>query len=178
MEENKQKSTIFITGGERSGKSRYAQDLALQSSASPVYLATARRWDRDFQSRIIRHQEYRDKGWKTLEEEKNISRFAFKGETVVLDCITLWMTNFFVDLNRDVAACLEMGKKEIDQLILQDARWIIVSNEIGMGVHAATEAGRKFAELQGWMNQYIAAKADQVIFMVSGIPVLIKKTSS
>jgi adenosylcobinamide kinase/adenosylcobinamide-phosphate guanylyltransferase len=177
MPAGKHNSVIFITGGERSGKSRYAQDLALQFTGNPIYLATARQWGGDFKTRIIRHQHDRDKRWRTLEEEKNIGRFTFRGETVVIDCITLWLTNFFIDLNNDVEACLEQCKKEIDQIIVQDANWIIVSNEIGMGLHAPTEVGRKFTELQGWMNQYIAKRADQVIFMVSGIPLVIKNNT-
>jgi adenosylcobinamide kinase/adenosylcobinamide-phosphate guanylyltransferase len=177
MPGGKHKSVIFITGGERSGKSRYAQDLAFQFTGNPIYLATARQWGGDFKSRIIRHQQDRDKRWRTLEEEKNIGRFTFRGETVVIDCITLWLTNFFVDLKNDIEACLEQCKKEIDQIIVQDANWIIVSNEIGMGLHANTEVGRKFTELQGWMNQYIAERADKVIFMVSGIPLVIKNNS-
>jgi adenosylcobinamide kinase / adenosylcobinamide-phosphate guanylyltransferase len=167
-------SIILITGGERSGKSSYAQQLALRMSNNPVYLATARHWDEDFRGRIERHREERDGRWKTLEEEKQISRFDLGGETVVLDCVTLWLTNFFSDLNQDIEACLVQAKNEIDRISLIPANWIIISNEIGMGVHAQTESGRKFTELQGWMNQYIAAKADRVVLMVSGIPVVIK----
>jgi len=174
MQENRMNSIIFITGGERSGKSSYAQQLALQRSDHPVYLATARLWEGDFQERVKRHQEDRDMRWKTVEEEKYISQLALQGETVVMDCVTLWLTNFFVDLKNDTLSCLQLCRKEIDQMLIQETSWIIISNEIGMGVHAMTEAGRKFTELQGWMNQYIAAVADQVIFMVSGIPVVIK----
>ena len=95
---------------------------------------------------------------------------------VVIDCITLWLTNFFIDLQYDVAACLKACRKEIDALCLQDARLLIVSNEIGMGVHAGTEMGRKFTDLQGWMHQYIAAKAGTVLLMLSGIPLTIKNS--
>jgi len=165
---------IFITGGARSGKSRYAQELALQLSPSPLYVATARHWDGDFQERIRRHQQERDSRWTSMEEEKYISRLDLRGKVVVIDCVTLWITNFFIDLGSDIEACLEACKKEIDALAGQDAVLIVISNEIGMGVHAETEAGRKFTDLQGWMNQYIAAKAGKVLLMVSGIPVTIK----
>ena len=171
MKENK---IIFITGGARSGKSRYAQELALQLSNSPVYVATARKWDDDFKERIKRHQNDRDERWTSVEEEKHISRLALNGKVVVIDCVTLWLTNFFVDTKNDIAASLDACKKEIDALSLQPATYIIISNEIGMGMHADTEIGRKFTDLQGWMNQYIADKADKVVFMVSGIPVMIK----
>jgi len=165
---------IFITGGARSGKSRYAQQLALELSEAPVYLATSRHWDNDFEKRIQRHQNERDERWTLVEEEKYISLPALKDKVIVVDCITLWLTNFFVDNKYDIDACLEEGKKEIEALKKTGNRYIIISNEIGMGVHADTEAGRKFTDLQGWMNQYIAQQAGEVILMVSGIPVLIK----
>jgi adenosylcobinamide kinase/adenosylcobinamide-phosphate guanylyltransferase len=169
---------IFITGGARSGKSRYAQELALQLSDNPVYVATARRWDADFAQRIQRHQSERDQRWTSIEEEKHISRLSLQGRVVVIDCITLWLTNFFIDTKNDSTASLEACKKEIGELGRQDAVLLIISNEIGMGVHAETEIGRKFTDLQGWMNQYIAQKADEVILMVSGIPVTIKNKPS
>ena len=167
---------IFITGGARSGKSRHAQELALQLSPNPIYLATARHWDAEFEVRIRRHQQERDSRWTSLEEEKFISRPDLEGRVVVIDCVTLWITNFFIDCNHDIDACLAACKKEIDALCNQNAIFIIISNEIGMGVHAETEIGRKFTDLQGWMNQYIAAKAGKVLLMVSGIPLTIKNT--
>ncbi|HTI08968.1 MAG TPA: bifunctional adenosylcobinamide kinase/adenosylcobinamide-phosphate guanylyltransferase [Puia sp.] len=173
MEGNKRK-VIFITGGARSGKSRYAQELALQWSTSPVYVATARQWDGDFQDRIRRHRQERDGRWSSIEEEKQLSHLDLRGKVAVIDCVTLWITNFFVDLKNDIDACLDACKKEIDELCRQDATLIIISNEIGMGVHAETEIGRKFTDLQGWINQYIAAKADKVLLMVSGLPLTVK----
>jgi adenosylcobinamide kinase / adenosylcobinamide-phosphate guanylyltransferase len=169
---------IFITGGARSGKSRYAQQLALQLSNNPVYVATARKWDSDFQERIRRHQNERDERWTSVEEEKYISRLSLHEKVVVIDCVTLWLTNFFVDTKNDIETSLEACKKEIDNIIKQEAVFIIISNEIGMGIHADSETGRKFTDLQGWMNQYIARKAGKVILMVSGIPVTIKNTTA
>ena len=165
---------IFITGGARSGKSRYAQDLALQQSSSPVYVATARQWDSDFRQRIKRHQNDRDERWTSIEEEKHISGLDLTGKVAVIDCVTLWLTNFFVDAQYDIDQCLAACKQEIQQLLQQTGTFIIISNEIGMGVHAETETGRKFTDLQGWVNQYIASVAHSVVFMVSGIPMKIK----
>jgi adenosylcobinamide kinase/adenosylcobinamide-phosphate guanylyltransferase len=165
---------IFITGGARSGKSRYAQQLALQLSNHPVYVATARHWDDDFEKRIQRHRNERDERWTSIEEEKYISRLTLPGKVAVVDCVTLWLTNFFTDTKQDIDACLQQCKKEINALNTVNHTFIIISNEIGMGMHADTAIGRLFTDLQGWMNQYIAQKADQVIFMVSGIPVVIK----
>jgi adenosylcobinamide kinase / adenosylcobinamide-phosphate guanylyltransferase len=164
----------FVTGGQRSGKSAYAQRLALKLSASPVYLATARVWDQDFEKRIHRHQSERNSQWTTIEEEKRISRLDLTGKTVVIDCITLWLNNFFHDSGYDAERSLEDAKAEWEKLILQDCTLIVVSNELGMGMHADTDAGRKFADLQGWVNQYIADKAQNVVLMISGIPLIIK----
>ncbi|MDR6764627.1 adenosylcobinamide kinase/adenosylcobinamide-phosphate guanylyltransferase [Flavobacterium sp. 2755] len=165
----------LITGGERSGKSSYAQNLALQLSNSPIYVATARKWDSDFQNRIDRHQQERDERWKNIEKEKHLSEIAFSGKVALIDCVTLWLTNFFVDNKNDVTLSLEEAKKEFLSIANQEnATLIIVTNEIGMGVHASTEIGRKFTELQGWMNQFLASNADEVVLMVSGIPVKIK----
>ena len=87
----------YITGGTRSGKSSYAQKLALSLSDNPVYLATARKWDADFEQRIKRHQEDRDERWENIEEERHPSNLSLQGRVVVLDCVTLWLTNFFSD---------------------------------------------------------------------------------
>lgn len=163
----------MITGGERSGKSRYAQEVALKLTPRPVYLATARRWDRDFENRIYRHQQERDNRWTTIEEEIFISKVSAE-KVVVLDCITLWLSNIFADRNGQVDKSIEFAKEELTKAWEKDHTWIIITNEIGMGVHAATETGRKFVELQGWVNQSIAEKADNVFLMVSGIPVQIK----
>ncbi|MCC9071496.1 bifunctional adenosylcobinamide kinase/adenosylcobinamide-phosphate guanylyltransferase [Flavobacterium sp. F-65] len=165
----------LITGGERSGKSGYAQELALQLTDTPMYVATARKWDEDFQNRIGRHQQERDERWTNIEKEKHLSEINFSGKVALIDCVTLWLTNFFVDTKNDVALSLEEAKAEFLKIANQpDATLIIVTNEIGMGLHADTHVGRKFTELQGWMNQFLAKNADIVVLMVSGIPVRIK----
>lgn len=164
----------YITGGERSGKSAYAQSLALEISDKPYYLATSRKWDGDFEKRVERHVADRDDRWTTIEEEKYLGQLDLVGKVVVVDCVTLWLTNWYVDTKNNVEECLEKGKAELEQLFDQDATFIIISNEIGMGVHAQTEVGRKFTELQGWMNQYIANISDKSTFMVSGLPLHLK----
>jgi adenosylcobinamide kinase/adenosylcobinamide-phosphate guanylyltransferase len=164
----------FITGGARSGKSKYAQLLALQKSQQPIYIATARVWDADFMERIDKHRDQRGPEWTTFEEEKLLGSLPLEGKVAVIDCVTLWITNFFSDSHYDIEASLEACKKEFDTLIQQDTDLIIISNEIGMGLHPPTEAGRKFTDLHGWINQYIAARANRVIFMVSGIPLIVK----
>jgi adenosylcobinamide kinase / adenosylcobinamide-phosphate guanylyltransferase len=95
-------------------------------------------------------------------------------EVVVVDCVTLWLTNYFSDFKSDVQQSLAAFKQEIDALQKIDATFLIISNEIGMGVHGTTEAARKFVELQGWANQHVASLAEEVILMVSGIPLQVK----
>lgn len=164
----------FVTGGQRSGKSGYAQSLAESLSERPIYMATARHWDADFDARIRRHQDDRGDRWTTLEEEVQLSAHDLAGQVVMLDCITLWLTNIFTDHGFDTNVALDIAKSEWLRFIDQDFRLIVVSNEIGMGTHALDESARHFADLQGWMNQFVARHADEVVFMVSGIPVAIK----
>ena len=165
----------LITGGERSGKSGFAEKIAKEKSDQTKNVATARQWDDDFKNSTDRHQKDRDERWENIEKEKFLSEINFENRVAVIDCVTLWLTNFFVDNNNDIDLCLAQAKKEIDTLSQQpNTTIIIVSNEIGMGLHADTHIGRKFTELQGWTNQYIAQKADTVVFMVAGIPMVIK----
>jgi len=166
----------FITGGARSGKSSFAQQMAESASPNPVYLATARVWDEDFRLRIERHQSDRGPHWINIEEEKQLSDCEVEGQTVLLDCITLWLTNIFFDNQFDMDRSLEEAKAEWNRFVQKEMNLIVVSNELGMGVHPIEESARKFADLQGWMNQYIAQQASQVFLMISGIPVKIKSS--
>ena len=168
------KRIILITGGQRSGKSSFAEKKAHELTTSPVYLATARIWDEEFRKRVERHQKNRGPEWTNIEEEKELSRHQVKDNVVLIDCVTLWCTNFFFDLDADVEAALQAVKQEFDNFIRQDATFIFVTNEIGSGAVSENAIQRRFTDLQGWMNQYIASKADQVYLMVSGIPVPIK----
>jgi len=172
--ETKKARIIYISGGQRSGKSKHAQRIALEKSARPIYLATSRVWDEGHRDRILRHKADRSDHWKTVEEEKFLSSHDFTGKTVLLDCVTLWLTNFFFDLDSDIEQCLAVAKDEFAKLVEQDFTLIAVSNEIGMGGHPSNELQMKFTDLQGWMNQYIASLADEAVLMVSGIPVKIK----
>ena len=168
------KKIILITGGARSGKSSYAEKMALSLTANPVYLATARVWDEEFRERVNRHQERRGPEWTNIEEEKELSRHDLTGRIVLIDCITMWCNNFFFDLNDDVDATLRAMKEEFLKFTNQDATFIFVTNEIGMGGTSTNDIQRRFTDLQGWMNQFVASQADEVILMVSGIPMKIK----
>lgn len=164
------KKIILITGGQRSGKSTKAEELALQLSESPVYLATAHIWDDEFRERVRKHQERRGPEWTNIEEEIYLSKHNLTGRVVVIDCVTLWLTNWLQASDNP----LEQAKAEFDKFTTPDAIFIFVTNEIGSGGTSTNALQRRFTDLQGWMNQYIAQKADEVILMVSGIPVKIK----
>ena len=164
---------ILITGGQRSGKSEEAERLALSLSDRPVYLATAHVWDEEFRQRVERHQQRRGPQWTNIEEERRLSRHDLRGRVVLVDCITLWLTNIFFDL-QDTEKALAEAKAEFDRLVAQDATFIFVTNEIGSGGVSTDAVQRQFTDLQGWMNQYVARRADEVLLMVSGIAVKIK----
>ena len=172
--------TIYlITGGQRSGKSTKAEELALSLSPTPVYLATAHIWDDEFRERVARHQARRGPNWTNIEEELYPSHHDVSGKVVLIDCCTLWATNFFFrdskgDELPDVDKTLAKLKDEFDRFTSQDATFIFVTNEIGLGGVSANAVQRRFTDLMGWFNQYIAQKADEVIMMVSGIPFILK----
>ena len=169
------KRIILITGGARSGKSRYAEELALSLSPNPVYVATAHVWDDEFRERVKKHQERRGPEWTNIEEEKLLSRHDLTGRVAVIDCITLWCTNYFFEL-QEVDKALDALKAEFDEFTAKDATYIFVTNEIGMGGVSENAVQRKFTDLQGWMNQYVASKANEVILMVSGLPLELKNS--
>lgn len=154
----------------------YAEQLALSLSPNPVYMATAHVWDEEFHERVKRHQERRGPEWTNIEEEQWLSRHDVSGRVVLVDCLTLWATNFFYadGAEADVDTALATLQAEFDRFTSQDATFIFVTNEIGSGGVSTNALQRQFTDLQGWMNQYVAQHADEVILMVSGIPVKIK----
>ena len=175
---------MLITGGQRSGKSLMAEKIALQLSQNPVYMATSRIWDDEFRLRVEKHKSRRGEQWDNIEEEKWLSKHQVDGRVVVIDCVTLWATNFFFDLQSEVKSAkqaalhvdrtLELLKQEFDKFTQQDATFIFVTNEIGSGGVSDNEIQRKFTDVEGWMNQFIAQRADNVILMVAGIPLMVK----
>ena len=169
------KRIVLITGGQRSGKSVQAEKMALSLTDRPVYLATAHIWDDEFRQRVSKHQQRRGPQWTNIEEEKYLSRHDLTGHVAVIDCVTLWLTNFFFEnQNQDTQQTLAAAKEEFDRFTAQDATFIFVTNEIGSGGVSVDAVQRRFTDLQGWMNQFIASRADEVILMISGIPVTVK----
>ncbi|MDE6338650.1 MAG: bifunctional adenosylcobinamide kinase/adenosylcobinamide-phosphate guanylyltransferase [Muribaculaceae bacterium] len=168
------KNIILITGGQRSGKSELAERLALEASPNPIYLATAQVLDEEFRERVNIHQRRRGPQWTTIEEPAELSRHNFSGRSVLVDCVTMWATNVFFGNGEDVEKSLEILKSEFEKFTAPDGEYIFVSNEIGSGVVGADPLTRKFTDLQGWLNQFIASQADEFYLTVTGIPLKIK----
>lgn len=164
----------LVTGGARSGKSNYAQNSALHLAENPIYIATSRILDDEFRERVDKHKFDRDLRFESIEKDKFLSEVEIDGRVVVIDCVTLWMLNVFTDFEESVEKSLDFLKSEIDKIAEKNAHVFIISNEIGMGVIGETSFTRKFVDLQGWINQYIAKKSSLVTLMVSGIPLKIK----
>lgn len=179
---------ILVTGGQRSGKSTYAEKMALDLSGDNkcIYMATAKVWDDEFAKRVALHKQRRGEQWVNIEEEKFLSKHNVAGKVVLIDCVTLWSTNFFFEISTSqenessgekgnvVKRSLEAVKDEFDKFTQQDATFVFVTNEIGLSGVSENKIQRQFTDLLGWLNQYIASKADEVYFMVSGIPIKIK----
>ena len=169
----------LITGGQRSGKSEMAERLALDLSDCPVYLATATvaPGDSEMERRVAAHKARRGPQWTSVEEPLSPSAHAglLAGRTVLVDCLTLWATNLFFDCGDDDAAAFDSFAHELDALL--DAgcdNLILVTNEIGLGGISPNAMQRRFTDLQGRVNRLAAEKADNVYFMISGIPLKIK----
>ena len=163
---------IFITGGARSGKSQYAVDLASKESGDVLFLATCIPRDEEMKQRVEEHRKNRPKDWKTLEEEKDILSILkdCQSDVVVIDCLTLLLSNLLLgedDVREAIKGLVEFLKEA-------SFTTIIVSNEVGSGIVPENEMARRFRDISGWANQLMARYADEVYFMVSGIPIKIK----
>ena len=170
-------SSHLVLGGARSGKSRYAVEQAAQSGGRVAVLATARALDGDMASRIVRHRAERPARWSTLEEPQDIvaacRRAAAAHDLIIVDCATVWVANLMERGDDDtavLAAADELAKLQREHLL----SLLIVSNEVGEGVHPATELGRRFRDLLGFVNQRLASAADRVTLMVAGLPMTVK----
>jgi len=170
--------SVLILGGARSGKSAYAQRLAEAQAPERLCLATAVAGDDEMAARIARHRRDRGHGWTTLEEPLEIgaalAAHAQPGRVVVVDCLTLWLSNLMLagrDLDRAVSALAG---------VLTDLRGpaVLVSNEVGMGVVPDNRLGREFRDWQGRTNREIGAACDAVIFVAAGLPLQLKPAAT
>jgi adenosylcobinamide kinase/adenosylcobinamide-phosphate guanylyltransferase len=175
-------SMTLILGGARSGKSSFAEQIARESEKSVLFIATATAGDSEMAERIRNHQASRPAGWQTLELPRGIGSNLAQpvAEVVIVDCITLLVSNILVSLPEKThdEVVIDKIRIEVDELIAAQVRlggqWLIVSNEVGMGLVPPYPLGRIYRDALGWANQALARAAQRVIFMVAGIPMVIK----
>ena len=165
----------FIAGGARSGKSAHALGRARTLGGNLVFVATAQAWDKEMEARIQRHRLERGDDWDLRECPLALSDLAQEfstGDTVLVDCLTLWLTNW---LCGDNPTGWEVEKNRfLGNIQKSDANWILVSNETGMGIVPEGNLSRQFQDLSGWLHQDVAAAADSVTLVVFGLPQKLK----
>jgi adenosylcobinamide kinase/adenosylcobinamide-phosphate guanylyltransferase len=162
----------LVLGGARSGKSRHAEQLVTRTPSPWLYIATAQAFDDEMRQRIAIHQGRRKEGWRTVEAPLKLSAALDQtaGSPVLVDCLTLWLTNLML-AEQDISHAVAGLDAALDR---RDAPTVLVSNEVGLGIVPETPLGRRFRDEAGILNQRIAAKAARVLFMVAGLPMIVK----
>jgi len=170
-------NTTFVLGGARSGKSAFAERLALESGLDPVYVATGTAGDDEMHARIAHHRAQRGDRWRTVEEPLRLAEVIARdsGPTRVLlvDCLTLWLSNV-MHAQLDP---LEQSDRLIVQIQQAGGPLVLVSNEVGLGIVPETPLGRAFRDAQGRLNQRVAAAVANVVFIAAGLPLWLKRVS-
>ncbi len=164
----------LVLGGARSGKSRHAEALIEAAAASALYVATAQALDDEMAERIRRHRQRRGARWATVEEPLDLARCLIAesqdGRPVLVDCLTLWLSNLLL-ASRDVDAATT---SLLDALPRLSAPAVLVANEVGLGIVPENPLARAFRDHAGRLNQAIAAQADRVVFLAAGLPLVLK----
>ncbi len=178
------KKLILVLGGARSGKSDYAQNIVADLAKPVVYVATAQAHDEEMRIRIQQHRSGRPRDWQTLEAPRQtaaaILTFARDAEVILLDCITLLASNVISTLPEPYTDAQSQAilDEEVNELLAayqkMNALWVLVSNEVGLGLVPPYPLGRVYRDVLGRANQRLAQAADEVIFMVAGLPMRIK----
>ncbi|UOG92762.1 MAG: bifunctional adenosylcobinamide kinase/adenosylcobinamide-phosphate guanylyltransferase [Candidatus Thiothrix sulfatifontis] len=166
----------LILGGARSGKSRYAETLAQHAACEVIYIATAQAHDAEMHARIAHHRTSRPAHWQTVEEPialaATLQRYATPGRLLLVDCLTLWLTNLLCSTDTE---CLARETQALLTCLPRlPADLLLVSNEVGLGVVPLGELTRRYVDHAGQLHQQLAAQADTVIFMVAGLPQVLK----
>lgn len=174
----------LILGGARSGKSSYAEQLARETGRSALFIATAAALDDEMQVRIEKHRAARPADWRTLESQTRLGAalqaIAPTPGPAILDCVTLWVSNILLSLpeNTPFETVLREVEMELEAFLAEQERiggqWLVVSNEVGLGLVPPYPLGRIYRDALGWANQRLARAAGRVLFMVAGIPMVVK----
>ena len=166
---------IFVLGGARSGKTSYAERLAMRLGSRPCYLATAEALDGEMRERVATHQRQRHGRFETIEEPLALSaaleRASMRHDVILVDCITLWMSNL-LGASRDVAGAVDDLVRTLARL--EGIRVILVSNEVGLGIVPDNPLARSFRDLSGSAHQRLAESCAEVYFIVAGLPLTLK----
>ena len=169
---------ILVVGGAKSGKSRIALEMCKGLEKKKVFLATAQALDEEMKERIDRHRKVRGVDWITIEEPlrvtETIRELDSPNTVILLDCLTLWISNLFMKNGDSLQSVEESIKGLIEQLIDIKGIIILVSNEVGMGIVPENETARKYRDTAGSLNQRIAAIACKVVMVIAGIPLILK----
>ena len=173
------KQILLITGGARSGKSKYAEQRAEELGARRLYIATAEAKDEEMAQRIAEHKKRRGNDWATVEEPVELSAalLAQRGriDCALVDCLTIWLSNLL--LHRDAEVAGDKVENLVETLPGLDFHLVLVTNEVGWGIVPDNRLARQFRALAGWANQRIAAAANEVVLTVAGIPMILKKAT-
>jgi adenosylcobinamide kinase/adenosylcobinamide-phosphate guanylyltransferase len=179
MQETDRKSVTLVLGGVRSGKSRWAQELAAKA-ARVAYVATAQPLDAEMVEKIRRHREERPNHWQTFEEPLQLgqllTRHAAVFDVMLIDCLTIFVANLLETVESDPLSIERHIAGFLDALCVSPASVVLVSNEVGSGVVPPYPAGRRFRDALGELNQRVAAIADNVVLLVAGLPLALKGT--
>jgi adenosylcobinamide kinase / adenosylcobinamide-phosphate guanylyltransferase len=174
------RQVILITGGARSGKSRYAEQRAAALGERRLYVATAQSKDEEMKQRIAMHRKRRGGAWITVEEPVELSAALLeqrdKIDCALVDCLTLWLSNLL--LRRDAEYAEEKIRQLVETLPSLDFHVVLVTNEVGSGIVPDNALARQFRDLAGWANQQLAAIASEVVLTVAGLPMTVKKTNT
>jgi adenosylcobinamide kinase/adenosylcobinamide-phosphate guanylyltransferase len=162
---------VLVLGGARSGKSSFAERLALELGEPVVYVATASAVDDEMAARIAHHRARRPPDWQTVEARTDLAAAVAPARTLLVEDLTLLLSNYF---ERDIASAEEHVASEIDALLTLEANVILVSNEVGMALVPENALGRNFRDALGRVNQHAAAICDEVYFVVAGLPLRMK----
>lgn len=167
-------ASLFVIGGARSGKSRYAQARAEAAGGKPIFVATAEAFDDEMRDRIARHRADRDARWRTVEAPRDLpaalDALNTSDAVVLVDCLTLWVSNLLL-ADADMARA---GRQLCDAIARFDGALILVANEVGLGIVPDNALARAFRDAAGQLNQAVAAAADEVVLLTAGLPLTLK----